>query len=166
MRHRLIRLGGVLALILAVVAPTAATAHPLGNFTVNRFSRLEPAGDAIRIAYVLDMAEIPAFQEQARIDADRDGQMEAHELDAYATARAEEIGRGIATATAWATRTTPTMATFTTGPGRTSTRTTTTVRMNGTGTPPVSPPIATASWSMATAGGRTPTSRRARTVSR
>ncbi|HEV2062019.1 MAG TPA: hypothetical protein VGR12_04130, partial [Solirubrobacteraceae bacterium] len=95
MRHRLLRFGGVLALLVALAAPTAATAHPLGNFTVNHFSRLEPAGDGVRIAYVLDMAEIPTFQEQARIDADRDGHPEAHELDAYATARAEEIGRGL-----------------------------------------------------------------------
>ena len=70
-------------------------AHPLGNFTVNRYSRIEPDGDGVRIFYVLDMAEIPIFQEQARIDTNRDGRADDGELDVYATARAEEIRRGL-----------------------------------------------------------------------
>src|SRR5205807_277357 len=43
-------------------APAAAAAHPLGNFTINRFSRLEVSGHRIYVRYVLDMAEIPTFQ--------------------------------------------------------------------------------------------------------
>jgi ABC-type nickel/cobalt efflux system permease component RcnA len=45
-----------------------ATAHPLGNFTVNRFSRVEVAGPRIYVRYVLDLAEIPTFQ-AGKIDA-------------------------------------------------------------------------------------------------
>jgi nickel/cobalt transporter (NicO) family protein len=39
-----------------------ASAHPLGNFTINRFSRIEVAGHRLYVSYVLDMAEIPTFQ--------------------------------------------------------------------------------------------------------
>jgi nickel/cobalt exporter len=46
-----------------VLAPPAA-AHPLGNFTVNRFSRVEVAGDRVYVRYVLDLAEIPTFQDR------------------------------------------------------------------------------------------------------
>jgi ABC-type nickel/cobalt efflux system permease component RcnA len=56
---------------LAAVAifPLAASAHPLGNFTVNHYSGLEVAGQQVRIHYVLDLAEIPAFQERQRMDS-------------------------------------------------------------------------------------------------
>ena len=46
-----------------VVAPIAS-AHPLGNFTVNRFARVEAAGDRAYVRYVLDLAEIPTFQDR------------------------------------------------------------------------------------------------------
>ena len=46
----------------ALLAPAAASAHPLGNFTINRFSRVEVSGHRLYVRYVLDMAEIPTFQ--------------------------------------------------------------------------------------------------------
>jgi nickel/cobalt transporter (NicO) family protein len=55
-----------LAFLALVVAPAAA-AHPLGNFTVNRYSELTLSGDRVYLRYVLDLAEIPAFQEGARV---------------------------------------------------------------------------------------------------
>ena len=53
----------LLSLALGALAlPAAASAHPLGNFTVNRFSRIEVAGPRVYVRYVLDLAEIPTFQ--------------------------------------------------------------------------------------------------------
>ena len=46
----------------ALVAPVSAQAHPLGNFTINRFARVEVAGHRLYVRYVLDMAEIPTYQ--------------------------------------------------------------------------------------------------------
>jgi nickel/cobalt transporter (NicO) family protein len=54
--------------IAALALPVAASAHPLGNFTVNRFSRVEVAGPRVYVHYVLDLAEIPTFQ-AGKIDA-------------------------------------------------------------------------------------------------
>ena len=51
-------------LALALLAPGVASAHPLGNFTVNHFSRVQPSGDRVYVLYVLDMAEIPTFQDK------------------------------------------------------------------------------------------------------
>jgi ABC-type nickel/cobalt efflux system permease component RcnA len=51
----------------ALLAPAAASAHPLGNFTINRFSRIEVSGHRLYVRYVLDMAEIPTYQ-AGRID--------------------------------------------------------------------------------------------------
>jgi ABC-type nickel/cobalt efflux system permease component RcnA len=56
------RLAIVCAAAAALALPVAAQAHPLGNFTVNRFSRIEVAGPRVYVHYVLDLAEIPTFQ--------------------------------------------------------------------------------------------------------
>ena len=58
----------LVALGVALLTAGAASAHPLGNFTINRFSRVETAGPRVYVLYVLDMAEIPTFQ-AGRIDA-------------------------------------------------------------------------------------------------
>ncbi|HUK63750.1 MAG TPA: hypothetical protein VLV15_10455, partial [Dongiaceae bacterium] len=67
---------------------SAAEAHPLGNFTVNRFSRIVLLPGHVRVDYVIDMAEIPTFQTMPAIDTDHDGTASAQELAAWATARA------------------------------------------------------------------------------
>ena len=62
------RLAVLFVVAAALLAPAAALAHPLGNFTINRFSRVEVSGHRLYVRYVLDMAEIPTFQ-AGRIDA-------------------------------------------------------------------------------------------------
>jgi len=58
------RLVVVLAAAAALLAPAVAHAHPLGNFTIKRFARVEVAGHRLYVRYVLDMAEIPTYQAQ------------------------------------------------------------------------------------------------------
>ncbi len=58
-----------LAALAALVLPVAASAHPLGNFTVNRYSEIALSGDRVYVRYALDLAEIPAFQEGAAVRA-------------------------------------------------------------------------------------------------
>jgi nickel/cobalt exporter len=45
-----------------LVPAGVASAHPLGNFTINRFARVEVAGHRLYVRYVVDMAEIPTLQ--------------------------------------------------------------------------------------------------------
>ena len=52
----------VLVAAAALLAPAVASAHPLGNFTINRFARVEVAGHQLYVRYVLDIAEIPTYQ--------------------------------------------------------------------------------------------------------
>lgn len=75
----------LLAACTALAAPGAAQAHPLGNFTVNRFSAVELSGNRAYVKYVLDMAEIPTFQERQQITDEQ----------AYETALTQRIGRGL-----------------------------------------------------------------------
>ena len=62
------RLAVLFVVAAALIAPVAASAHPLGNFTINRFSRVEASGHQLYVRYVLDLAEIPTYQ-AGRIDA-------------------------------------------------------------------------------------------------
>jgi nickel/cobalt exporter len=55
-----------LASLCCLAWTAAASAHPLGNFTINRFSRVEVAGHRLYVRYVLDLAEIPTFQQRGR----------------------------------------------------------------------------------------------------
>ena len=56
--------------IAAVVAPAvAASAHPLGNFTVNQYSGLRVTQAGVDVDLVVDMAEIPTFQARSDVDA-------------------------------------------------------------------------------------------------
>lgn len=89
------RLLAVLLLAVCAYLAPAANAHPLGNFTVNHYARLEAADGRIRVRYVVDMAEIAAFQEAQTADADADGQTSDAEFEAYAARAAEAYARGL-----------------------------------------------------------------------
>ena len=60
-----------------------ATAHPLGNFSVNQYSHIEVEKSQIKLRAVLDMAEIPTFQQSQTIDTNKDGTLSQEELDGY-----------------------------------------------------------------------------------
>jgi ABC-type nickel/cobalt efflux system permease component RcnA len=61
---------GVLLGLAFALVPVAADAHPLGNFTVNHYLGVVVRPDAVLLDYVVDMAEIPAFQERPAIGSD------------------------------------------------------------------------------------------------
>ena len=75
--------------------PPTASAHPLGNFTINRYSGITVRADQVDLRYVVDMAEIPAFQEMARMDLDRDDEIDEREREAYLEGKVEELSRGL-----------------------------------------------------------------------
>jgi nickel/cobalt transporter (NicO) family protein len=58
------RLGLIAAVLLVLAAAPAASAHPLGNFSVNHLSTVSISSDRVEVRYVLDQAEIPTVQER------------------------------------------------------------------------------------------------------
>jgi ABC-type nickel/cobalt efflux system permease component RcnA len=84
MRRRLLLAAPLAGILLAV--PAAALAHPLGNFTINHYAGLTVTPEAVQLDVVIDMAEIPTFQERIRIDADEDGYVSDGEAAAAAPA--------------------------------------------------------------------------------
>ena len=81
----------MVALTLALLIPAATLAHPLGNFTINHFAAIRVAPDRVSLDVVIDRAEIPAFQEQQRLDTDRDGALSGAELAGQAAAGCQTL---------------------------------------------------------------------------
>ena len=71
-------------IILFAAFAVSALAHPLGNFSVNQFSRVEVESSQIKVRSVLDIAEIPTLQLKGEIDTDKNDSYSQSELDAYA----------------------------------------------------------------------------------
>ncbi|WP_436774291.1 nickel/cobalt transporter [Yinghuangia sp. YIM S09857] len=85
-RRRTALVLGALALTVAgqCAAGSSASAHPLGNLSVNQYHGLTVRPDRVDDFAVVDLAEIPTLQERDRIDADRAGGTSPTELAAYA----------------------------------------------------------------------------------
>ena len=79
----------------ALAAMRPGWTHPLGNFSINQYSQLDLGKSEIRVHQVLDMAEIPTFQESNRIDTDRNGVLSAAELTAYAASLAANYAQNL-----------------------------------------------------------------------
>src|ERR1700728_1106749 len=61
---------GIFVLPFALMLCSAATsfAHPMGNFSINHYAKLKIDQRSIEIRYLIDLAEIPTFQEIRQFD--------------------------------------------------------------------------------------------------
>ena len=78
--------------LLFVLAVTLC-AHPMGNFSVSHYARIEVSGGGAKIRYVLDLAEMPSFQllQQWGLSAHSPRNL----LEAKAEAQAREWARNL-----------------------------------------------------------------------
>ena len=84
-------IGLPLGLFWGLFLPLVAAAHPLGNFTTNRYAALVVESRAVRVVYALDLAELPAYRELPQVDANGDGTPDAAERGSYAAREAQAI---------------------------------------------------------------------------
>lgn len=94
---RLIRLatlalGPTLVLVMGVVS---ARAHPMGNFSINHYSDITVSGDAVRLLYIIDMAEIPTFQELTNLNVATISAFPPAQRTAYLASKAASLARGL-----------------------------------------------------------------------
>lgn len=95
-RKRIIRhILPVLLALLILSAAGVAAAHPLGNFTISRYSALTLRDAAIDVLYIVDMAEIPTFRERQTMDADGDGTVSAAEESAWVERMLPELAANL-----------------------------------------------------------------------
>jgi len=95
--RRWIRVPAVTGLVVVALLASAerASAHPLGNFTINTYSGLVVEPSQLVVNYVLDMAEIPTYQERTAIDANEDGRITTAERATYAVRKAVRLLHGV-----------------------------------------------------------------------
>jgi len=86
---------GFLLSVIAAALPAAVVAHPLGNFTINHYAGIAVARDEVRLDVVIDMAEIPTFQERLTIDTDGDGEVSDEEAAAAAPVACATEGKAL-----------------------------------------------------------------------
>ncbi len=91
MFRKQIYLFGLLAVSL-LLGPRSL-AHPMGNFSVNHYSKISLDNDGIKISYIIDLAEIPTYQElqQGNVAAD----VADPAVTRFVAQRGAELGRGL-----------------------------------------------------------------------
>src|SRR5580698_10266160 len=57
------RLHFLLLLTACLLVMPKSFAHPMGNFSVNHYSKISLENDGIKVTYIIDLAEIPTYQE-------------------------------------------------------------------------------------------------------
>ncbi|MGA7388253.1 MAG: hypothetical protein WBW99_10050, partial [Pseudolabrys sp.] len=77
-----------------MIVPNSATAHPLGNFSISHYSGIRVSKDAIELRYMIDMAEIPTFQEIQ--ESGIEPKAGDPSLEAYLARKAEILRDGLA----------------------------------------------------------------------
>lgn len=87
------RCGRLFSVVFLLSLCRLSSAHPMGNFSVNHYSKITLESDRIRVDYFIDLAEIPTYQElqQASISAtaiDSNSAVVVH----YVAARGAEFG--------------------------------------------------------------------------
>jgi ABC-type nickel/cobalt efflux system permease component RcnA len=93
-RAALALLAGLAVIVGVLAGPAApASAHPLGNFSVNQYEGLTLRPDRVEVAAVVDVAEIPTMQERSTVDTNRDGMADDAERAVYAAATCAELGK-------------------------------------------------------------------------
>jgi ABC-type nickel/cobalt efflux system permease component RcnA len=60
--------GIVWLLFVLILSSVTSFAHPMGNFSVNHYTKLKIDQGSIEVRYLIDMAEIPTFQEMREFD--------------------------------------------------------------------------------------------------
>jgi nickel/cobalt transporter (NicO) family protein len=63
-RARRVLAAAAMAGLLTVAFAGPASAHPLGNFSINHLVEVRAGADRLHLHYILDQAEIPTFQER------------------------------------------------------------------------------------------------------
>ncbi len=101
MMRRLACLAGAVmaAGAVSVALAPAASAHPLGNFTRNTYVGFTVTPDRVDVDHVLDLAEVPTFQERRAMDQDGDGAISRSESAAWGMARCAGAADQIAAST-------------------------------------------------------------------
>lgn len=94
-RHAIRFLVVLATFVTSCLASKSGLAHPLGNFTTNHFSRIQIDADQVRVRFVVDLAEIPAFQELQTLGTAGNKPPSPEALRAYLERVVPQYGEGL-----------------------------------------------------------------------
>src|ERR1700746_866263 len=81
------------AAIFMVLCSVPSLAHPMGNFSVNHYAKITVEEKSVDVLYLIDMAEIPTYQEIRRFNLDpKAGEAGASD---YLAAEDRSLGAGL-----------------------------------------------------------------------
>jgi nickel/cobalt transporter (NicO) family protein len=80
---------------LSLFSAKPARGHPMGNFSISHYSKLAVGPEAFDLLYIIDMAEIPTFQEKSWLDSDGDGAVDEAEKRQYVAKKVPELTEGL-----------------------------------------------------------------------
>ena len=83
----------IVTFIAVLSLPGRGFAHPMGNFSINHFSAVAVYPTSVRVSYVIDMAEIPTFQEMQ--DSGLVAQPDDPSVAPYRNRKVEEWQQGL-----------------------------------------------------------------------
>lgn len=86
---------GLLVLAVTLSGVTAAAHVAPSVDDNNRYVKLTPAADRVRVAYTVFFGEVPGAQTRPSIDANRDGQISETEGQAFGTKLATEVAASL-----------------------------------------------------------------------
>src|SRR5215472_5702583 len=81
------------AAVLVSIAATLLSAHPMGNFSVSHYTRLDVSAKGVEVTYALDLAEVPTYT--LLRDWKLDAKSPQAELEAKATEQSREWAKGL-----------------------------------------------------------------------
>jgi nickel/cobalt exporter len=82
----------LLLLAILTVAAHLCFAHPMGNFSVNHYTRITLQQDGIQVKYFIDLAEIPTYQELQQYNITPE---DASAITRYLVQRGNELAGGL-----------------------------------------------------------------------
>ena len=83
----------VFLLLGCLLLAPVCIAHPMGNFSVNHYSKISFESEGIKIEYILDLAEIPTYQELQQDNLSAKATEPGIAL--FLSSRGETLGRGL-----------------------------------------------------------------------
>ena len=89
------RASGLIVLAVTLAGVTAAAHVAPSVDDNNRYIKLTPAADRVRVAYTVFFGEVPGAQTRPSIDANRDGQISEAEGQAFGVKLATEVGASL-----------------------------------------------------------------------
>jgi len=83
----------ILSVFFLMLCSIPALAHPMGNFSVNHYARITVGEKSVEVLYLIDMAEIPTYQEIRQFNLDpKPGEAQASQ---YVTEQEHLLGSGL-----------------------------------------------------------------------